>query len=78
MKSLTKFDAISLEQLNSTMSFMDRIESKFVINEKDLTDLLKKFEKDYYILKIKNKSVFGYHSVYFDTKDYKFYREHGK
>lgn len=78
MKSLNKFDAISLEQLNATMSFMDRIESKFVMNEKQLPEMLKKFEKDYYILQIKNKSVFGYHSVYFDTKDYKFYREHGK
>ena len=78
MKSLKKFDSISLEQLNATMSFMDRVESKFVINETQLPQILKQFEKDYYILQIKNKSIFGYHSVYFDTDDYKFYREHGK
>lgn len=78
MKPLKKFDAITLDQMNASMSFMDRIESKFVINEKQLPDLLKKFEKDYYVLQIKNKSVFWYHSVYFDTKDYKFYKEHGK
>lgn len=73
---LNEFSTISLEQLNATMSLMERVESKYVIRLADIGILMKNFLKDYYILSIKNNSIFTYDNIYMDTSDYLFYHQH--
>lgn len=75
---LKKFDTIWLTELNATMSLMDRIEYKYIAHISQLEDILKDFKSDYFALQIKEIRQFLYHNVYFDTKDYKFFHEHGK
>lgn len=73
---LKDFDTISLEELNATMSLMERIEKKYMISLNDLGKLMKEFYKDYYILAIKGNSIFTYDNIYMDTKDFLFFHQH--
>ncbi|PID86409.1 hypothetical protein CSB08_00295 [Candidatus Gracilibacteria bacterium] len=73
---LKNFTPISLTQMNSTASFLDRIEKKYLISKKQLELVLKELEKDFYVLEINDKSVFTYDNVYMDTKNHDFYKLH--
>ena len=76
--ALKHFDTISLEELNATMSLMERIEKKYMISLEDLGKLMKEFHNDYYILAIKGNSIFTYDNIYMDTDDFYFYHQHEK
>lgn len=73
---LKDFATISLEELNATMSLMERIEKKYMISLEDLGKLMKEFHNDYYILAIKGNSIFTYDNIYMDTDDFLFYHQH--
>lgn len=75
-EALKDFDTISLEQLNATMSLMERIEKKYMIKLEDLWALMKELHHDYYILSIKNNSIFTYDNIYMDTDDFLFFHQH--
>gem|GEM_PF-3603213 len=49
---LQAFSAISLNQLNAQASLMNRMESKYLIHEKQLGELLKELQADFRILEI--------------------------
>jgi len=55
---------------------MNRMESKYLIHEKQLGELLKELQADFRILEISWKKVFSYDNVYMDTKDFAFYHAH--
>ncbi len=74
--ALKDFATISLEELNATMSLMERVEKKYLISFDDIESLMKEFHKDYYILSIKWNSMFTYDNVYMDTDDFIFYNQH--
>lgn len=78
-KSLKKFDAISLTEMDTKMWSigLDRMENKYVIHSSYLEKFLKELQEDYVALEIKDLREFKYHNVYFDTKDHKFFHEHG-
>ena len=78
LHTLKNFDAIWLTELNATMSLMDRIEYKYIAHISDLEEILKDFQWEYYALEIKKIRQFVYDNVYFDTKKYGFFHEHGK
>lgn len=74
--ALKDFDTISLEELNATMSLMERIEKKYIISLEDLGKVMHQLHKDYYVLAIKGNSLFTYDNIYMDTKDFLFFHQH--
>ncbi len=58
------------------MSFLERIDTKYLVNVKDVADIIKELEKDYYVLNIKDIRLFNYDNVYMDTKALDFYYAH--
>ncbi len=77
-KRLKSFNPISLDDLISKASFLDRIEKKYILSEKNFEKLLSDLEKDFFILDIEEKTIFEYESIYMDTIDYFFYHQHQK
>lgn len=75
-ETLREFSPISLEQLNSSASFLDRINTKYLIHTSQLADVIQHLKQDFYVLNIKEKAVFSYDNIYMDTKDYLFYKQH--
>lgn len=55
---------------------MKRIEKKFLLTEAKFMELLQDFQKDYDILEIDGKHIFGYDNIYMDTAKYDFYWQH--
>lgn len=76
VKSLKWFSSISLDQLNATMSLMERIDVKYITSLKEFIPLIKHFKQDFYVLSIKWNSCFDYDNVYMDTSDLQFYDQH--
>lgn len=63
-----KFEAISLSEMDS-VTLMNRVDTKFLINSIQVPELLTK-AKDYYrILEINGERITPYSTVYFDTED---------
>lgn len=73
---LKDFAPISLTEMNTTASFLDRIEKKYLISKDQLGLVLKELEKDFYVLNINDQSIFTYDNVYMDSKDYELYNAH--
>lgn len=73
---LNSFAPISLSQMNSNASFQERVDTKYILTEKDFNNLISDLEKDFYILDINWKSMFKYDSIYMDTESYDFYKQH--
>lgn len=73
---LQTFSAISLNQLNTQASLMNRIESKYLIHEQQLGDLLIELQQDFKILEIWGQKLFSYDNIYMDTMGLDFYHAH--
>lgn len=73
---LSSFAPITLSQMNSNASFLERIDTKYILTEKDFDKVMSDLEKDFFILSINWKSVFSYDTVYMDTQDYVFFNQH--
>jgi len=74
--SLNGFDNITLDQLNSTMSLMERVDTKYVINYVQADDLIQALKDKFFILQIKDKVVFQYDNIYMDTENSDLFYEH--
>lgn len=73
---LKEYTTISLEQLNASMSFLERIEAKYLLNLHQLDKILAELQDKFYVLSINDVNVFSYDNIYMDTKDYLFYKQH--
>lgn len=73
---LETFSAITLNQLNAQASLMNRVESKYLIHEEELGELLKELQNDFQILEIGGAKIFSYDNIYMDTKGLDFYHAH--
>ncbi len=73
---LNEYTTISLDQLNASMSFLERIEAKYLLNLKQLDKVLAALQDKFYVLSINDVSIFTYDNIYMDTKDYLFYKMH--
>ncbi|MDC7222114.1 MAG: polyphosphate polymerase domain-containing protein [Spirochaetales bacterium] len=69
------FAPIQLEKMNE-VKLMDRKEIKYTIHRDLLPLILEKIADHYYVLEIDGQNIMPYRSVYYDTKDYKFYTIH--
>ena len=72
---LSQFNSISLQEMNS-VSLMNRMDVKFLFKKSQLPILLSKLTSHYNLLKIENKIIQDYKSLYFDTHNRFFYMAH--
>lgn len=72
---LSHFESISLDEM-SGIRLMNRTDTKFVTSISKLQELLQMAGTDYYIQEIDGKRNMEYFTVYFDSNDYTFFREH--
>ncbi|MFA6008534.1 MAG: VTC domain-containing protein [Desulfobacteraceae bacterium] len=70
-----RFKAVDLEKANS-VGLMKRYDTKFVFHADKLQSVLEYLRTDYGVLEINNKRIFLYQTLYYDTDDYYFYRQH--
>ena len=69
------FTPISLDEMDN-VKLMNRIDTKYLLNIKQLPNILKIAQKDYRIVEIKGARIMGYESLYFDTPDHEMYIKH--
>jgi len=72
---INNLESISFKEMDS-VSLMKRTDTKFVIHEKQLVDVLETIKDQYQVLKINENRMMTYSSLYFDTQDKKFYNDH--
>jgi hypothetical protein len=72
---LQTFTGISLKEMDD-VSFMSRVDSKYLFPVNMLWTLLSGLAGDYKVLDINSQREFRYSTVYFDTPDYKFFNQH--
>ena len=72
---LNQFEPISLEKLLHA-ELMDRVDTKFLIHQADLPQILAALIKDYHILEVNNQRMAKYENLYFDTPEHRFYLDH--
>jgi len=75
IEALEKLDPVGLDDMSS-IRFMSRIDTKYVIPLNKLLDLLNLLEDNYKVLEINNIRALPYSTTYFDTKDHLFYIQH--
>ena len=73
---LQNFSTLSLTELNASASFLKRIDTKYLLNGEDFSNVLGNLKNDFHVLEIKWQKVFSYDNVYMDTEDYFFYNQH--
>ncbi len=72
---ISHFSPISLDEM-SGIRLMNRTDTKFVTSTDKLEQLLRMAGDDYFIQEIDGKRNMEYFTVYFDSADYTFFREH--
>ncbi|MDP4226212.1 MAG: polyphosphate polymerase domain-containing protein [Bacteroidota bacterium] len=75
---LSLFMPVKLEELNSEVELMNRIDMKFLFPISKLAGFLKQVQPLYYSLLIDNRRIFNYQSIYYDTSDLFMYQCHQK
>ena len=73
--NLLKFDKITLAEMNS-VSLMKRVDTKFILKESQLLEVLSKLYKDYKILQIDQERLMKYSTLYFDSQNKKCFKDH--
>ncbi len=73
--SLTKFDRITLDQMDS-VKLMNRSDRKYWFHGSLLESLLEEIAQDYYILEIGGECNLPYSTTYYDTQHDDMYRNH--
>ncbi|OFX28139.1 MAG: hypothetical protein A2033_08485 [Bacteroidetes bacterium GWA2_31_9] len=72
---LSKFEKISLEEMDS-VKLMERTDTKYVFNIKELPEILEGMISEYRLLEINDIRNQRYESLYYDTKDFLLYTKH--
>ena len=75
LSHLNDYDKIGLEELN-LIDLSVREDTKFIFHEDSLVSVLNQLKPFYNILSINNEHLFKYHTTYYDTKEYLFYKQH--
>ena len=72
---LQQFKPISLAEMDS-VALLKRTDTKFILREADLIELLPELAAHYTCLETNNTKLSHYNSQYFDSPDYYFYKQH--
>jgi VTC domain len=73
---LEHFAPITLIELNKKAAMLERMEQKYILSKKDLSELAIPLAASFDILEIDHIRDFLYETVYFDTIDHRCFREH--
>jgi hypothetical protein len=73
---LERMEPISLEELNAQARLMTRVDRKYFVPRQLFLQLLRATDEDFQVLEIARKHRFQYRTVYFDTPDFRFFRDH--
>lgn len=66
---------ISLEEMDS-VKLLNRIDRKYVMHISRLPSIIKNILSEYRVLDIDGTRMFSYNTIYFDTPDHQFYKDH--
>lgn len=69
------FTPISLHQMDA-VALLNRIDTKFVMTEKELLSTLATLQPDYWMLSVHGQRLNHYRTLYFDTPDFDLYTLH--
>jgi len=72
---ITQFEPITLEEMDG-VKLMNRTDTKFMMSVSDLCDALSLVTQDYRILEVQGVRASRYETLYYDTKDFYFYKRH--
>lgn len=72
---LGTFHPIMLEQMDE-VKLLNRVDTKFVVNQNRLNTILEGLQDDYYMLDISGVRMYPYNTTYFDTDELIAYRNH--
>jgi len=75
MQLISSFNSISLAEMDA-VQLMNRVDTKYIINNSQLFELLEKALKHYRIVEIDGKRVIPYSTIYFDTEATEMYMMH--
>lgn len=73
---LERMEPIGLDELNAQARLMTRVDRKYFVPRQLFIQLLQATEDDFQVLEIAGKHRFEYRTVYFDTADFRFFRDH--
>ena len=73
--NLLIFDKTTLAEMNS-VSLMKRVDTKFILKESQLLEVLSKLYDDYKILEIDQERLMKYSTLYFDSENKKCFKDH--
>jgi hypothetical protein len=73
---LQRLTPISLDEINAQARLMTRVDRKYFLPRGLFIDLLAATRDDFQVLEIDGKHRFEYRTAYFDTPDFRFYRDH--
>jgi len=72
---IDRFAPITLKEMDS-VKLQNRVDTKYVLSERQLPALLQALSAHYRVLEVDGKRGTRYRSLYFDTADLKHYRDH--
>jgi hypothetical protein len=72
---LDTFESVSLQDLDTVM-LQNRIDTKYILTIQELEQVLREIQKNQKVLEIDDTRLFTYKTVYFDTPDFRFYKDH--
>jgi hypothetical protein len=75
IEQLNKFESVTLKQLDS-VKLQNRMDTKYILSKAQLALLLEGIKEEQFVLEIDNTRVFNYKTIYFDTPDFQFYKDH--
>jgi hypothetical protein len=75
IEALSRFSPISLDQMDQ-VQLLDRIDTKYILNQEKLSALLGKIANSYFVLSIDGELLHPYETLYFDTPAYDLYKMH--
>lgn len=73
---LLQFDAITLQEMDSSVKLMDRTDTKYAFNVVELAEVLIAAKEHYKILSINEHRISRYKTLYYDTDDFDLYNKH--
>ncbi len=72
---LSEFNSITLQEMDG-VKLMDRTDTKFTFNIKELPIVLDEAKNHYRILEIEGNRISRYKTLYFDTQNFALYNQH--
>jgi hypothetical protein len=72
---ISRFDPITLQEMDG-VKLQDRVDTKYVIGQHQLPEILAAMLKDYRLLTVDGVRGTSYRSLYYDTVDLKHYHDH--